>query len=544
MDRALLGAADPERVLAWRQGRPIVVATFLADVAVMAAALPPVGPVVNGCTDRYHFMVALAAVSCRGLTTILPPDHAPGTITALRRDYPRLVLVYDDPTVAVDLPKIAYEDGGQRQRSDYNPPVSVDLVGVRVFTSGSTGRPQGHDKTWRSLMEGADLAAQRFAIHGATIVATVPPQHMYGLETTVILPLRHAVAVHAGRPLLPDDIRAALASVPSPRRLVTSPIHLRAIVESPIVWPALAGVISATAPLTTALAAAAERVLQTPVEEIYGATESGSIGARRTVDGPRWDLYPELRLITTSGVLQVEGGHLASPVAVNDELEVIGAHQFIWRGRRADLVLVAGKRTSLAVLNDILRSLPGITDGVFFAPARCGQTAERLCAFVVSDGATPDTIRDALAQQVDPAFWPRPLYFVAALPRSGAADKLPQAALRDLYDRQPHELQLWFPARLPVFVDHFPGDPLLPAAVLLSTLIDGYERHAIGRRVTAVRTFKWLKPVRPDTRVTAQFSAIGADTVTVVVSDGGGLTLARGQFMVPRTDASDGPTLV
>lgn len=540
MIMTLVGAADPARIIAWRHGRAITVARFLGDVEVLAAALPAAAAVVNGCRDRYHFMVALAAAATRCLTTLLPPDQTPGTLAALQRHYPQLVLLHDQ-AMATDLPCLAYRDGRQQRDSDHNPGVPVDLVVVRVFTSGTTGHPQGHDKTWQSLVRGAELAAPRFIQPGTVLVGTVPPQHMYGLETTILWPLRHAVAVAASQPLLPADICAALAAVPAPRRLITSPVHVRAIVESPLAWPSLAGVISATAPLAPALAAAAERLLDAPVEEIYGATESGSIGARRTVAGPHWDLYPQLRLIGTADQLWVEGGHLAQAVAVNDVLEKVGSHQFIWRGRRTDLVLVAGKRASLAALNGILRGLPGVVDGVFFAPERHGHTTDRLCAFVVSAGATPDAIREALRQQVDPVFLPRPLYCVPALPRVIGVDKLPAAALRDLYDHQPYQLDLWFPACLPVFADHFPGDPLVPGAVLLDALIGGYERHAIGRRVSCVRTFKWLQPLRPDRRVTAQFGAIHTDTVSVTLTDDGGAVMARGQFVVPRIE-SDGLT--
>jgi acyl-coenzyme A synthetase/AMP-(fatty) acid ligase len=71
------------------------------------------------------------------------------------------------------------------------------------------------------------VVGERFAV-----VATVPPQHIYGIEMSVLLPLLGDVQVHSGRPFFPSDIASALEQMPEPRVLVTTPVHLRALVES------------------------------------------------------------------------------------------------------------------------------------------------------------------------------------------------------------------------------------------------------------------------------------------------------------------------
>src|SRR6185436_3507265 len=83
----------------------------------------------------------------------------------------------------------------------------------------------------------------------ATLVATVPPQHMFGLETSVLLPWFSRIAVHAGRPLLPADVARALSEVPEPRILVSTPLHLETLVASGVRLPKVALVLCATAPL-------------------------------------------------------------------------------------------------------------------------------------------------------------------------------------------------------------------------------------------------------------------------------------------------------
>ena len=49
-----------------------------------------------------------------------------------------------------------------------------------------------------------------------------------------------------------------------------------------------------------------------------------------------------------------------------DVLGVTGEGRFLLHGRLADLVNIAGKRSSLAYLNHQLNSIGGVQDGAFF----------------------------------------------------------------------------------------------------------------------------------------------------------------------------------
>ena len=55
-----------------------------------------------------------------------------------------------------------------------------------------------------------------------------------------------------------------------------------------------------------------------------------------------------------------EGGHIEQPTACCDVLELTGGDRFLLHGRVADLVNIAGKRSSLAYLNHQLNSIPGV----------------------------------------------------------------------------------------------------------------------------------------------------------------------------------------
>ena len=81
----LLHAADPDRVIAWRDGRAVRATEFLGEVAALAQRLPSAPAAINLCEDRYAFLVAFAALCTRGQTNLLPPSRAPHAVERMVR---------------------------------------------------------------------------------------------------------------------------------------------------------------------------------------------------------------------------------------------------------------------------------------------------------------------------------------------------------------------------------------------------------------------------------------------------------------------------
>lgn len=425
-------------VARWRGGL-VPRERFLAHVRHVAEQLPEAGYAINLCDDRYLFMVAFAAVMYRGSINLLPPSRVSHVIAEVGSGFAPSVCIVEREDPELALPQFVLPDLGTVQgpagTDAVVPGIAARQAAAVVFTSGSTGRPCPNWKYWGDLVHGAMLAQQRFPIQAGTeIVATVPPQHMYGLETSVLLPWVTGAVAHAGRPFFAEDIRRALQQALDHRVLITTPVHLRACVGAALQWPAPDCVISATAPLSSQLAEQAEQALQAPVMEIFGSTETGSIASRRTIDGARWHLYEGLGMQARGTTATVSGGHLPTPVTLNDHVCVQDAHTFELLGRQTDLVNVAGKRASLADLNQKLLQIQGVQDGVFVVQdAEHGKVA-RLTALVVAPGMDKAELLTALARQIDPAFMPRPLHLVQQLPRA-ATGKLPRAALLPLLER-------------------------------------------------------------------------------------------------------------
>ena len=336
------------------------------------------------------------------------------------------------------LPECLPEAGGEPLH------LLPDAIAAIGFTSGSTGVPAANPKSWASFRASTaqNLAALRHlwpAGETAHVVATVPPQHMYGMELSVLLPLLGEVAVHSGRPFFPVDIVRALREAPHNRLLVTTPVHLRALVEAcagdpTLAPPALAGIVSATAPLSPTLAATAEALFGCELRELFGSTETCVVASRRSAREEAWTPYPAVHLQPQPDGTLVRAPQLPAPVVLADLVELLADGRFLLRGRNADLLEIAGKRASLADLTRKLQAIPGIEDGVVFQLDRCGPGGvRRIAALAVAPALDEAAILAALRESVDPVFLPRPLKRVQSLPRNPTG-KLPRAALLAVLD--------------------------------------------------------------------------------------------------------------
>lgn len=431
-------ATSHDSILIWNRRGTQLRSEIRARAQALARALPDAGPVINLCADRATFLSALLAALMRRCPTVLPPSRAPEVVQRLYARHPGALVVVDAPDPEIDLPQVPVPAEGCRGPGLpwIEPP--ADQPAVVVFTSGTTGAFEAHPKTWGQLVTGTRQSAARLGIRpDLGIVGTVPPQHMYGLETTVLYPLVFACSVHGRRPLFPADVADALAEVASPERLlVTTPIHLQRLIAYPDPIPAIRLVLSATAPLSPDLARVAEARLGAPVREIYGCTEGGSLATRRTVH-ETWRWLDGVELITDPSHPMVTGRHLAGPTPLADELETMPDGTFRIVGRKADHVGVAGKRASLGDLNHRLLEIPGVIDGTFIAPSESDTPpTARLAALYVSDHLEPRDVLTELARRIDPAFLPRPLRRVPCLPRSDLG-KLQRSALCDLLQTRP-----------------------------------------------------------------------------------------------------------
>ncbi len=356
----LLPDAFAGTVLAYRNARPVSRSEFLCEVLALAARLPKTGHVLNLCVDRYWFAVAFFAAISRDILSLLPNSTASEHIASLYAGVPDLVCIGDQaspPLQGMPYLRVGGSDSATSGATPDMPRIPFDQCIACVFTSGSTGKPEPHRKTFGRMQLSINAEAERIwaATDGpCAVLGTVPFRHMYGLESTVLLPILGGGQLCARTPFFPADVIAALSELPAPRLLVTTPFHLSKLLDADIEIPPIAALLSATAPLSRELAHRAESRLGAPMMEIYGSTETGQLAIRYPTEQTEWETYAGIALRQEHGTTVATGGHLECAQVLNDTVELISPSSFRLIDRNSNMINIVGKRSSLAFLNHVL----------------------------------------------------------------------------------------------------------------------------------------------------------------------------------------------
>ena len=446
-DTPLLAAAahlDSPAVIG--EGRDWTWRDVHAASLALAQRLEDASTVCNLCSSRVGFLVTWLAALRRGCLQLLPPSGGHADLVAILKSVADPFIVVDDAKLLqphwaeharcmVHLPQAPTSKVADASLA-WNPELDAPLL--RLYTSGSTGTPEPQIKTLGQFARGAQVLAARLDqdVEGGLaavrqIVCSVPPQHMFGVETSVMLSLVAAIPVVDRRPLLPADVQAAFQRCAGDAAWIATPLHLRALAQSGLALPRCSLVLVSTMPLAPALAAQAETLARAPVLEIYGSTETGVVAMRRGALDPRWRPVDGVRIESEGTRTRVWGSHFPSPQTLADQVELDAQGGFDLLGRHGDLIKIAGRRASLTGLNLLLQDLPGLADGVLYLPAT-GAPTERL-VLIHAGGPLDRAATEAwLRERMDPVFLPRTIIRVDRLPRTEGG-KLPRAALDQVY---------------------------------------------------------------------------------------------------------------
>lgn len=493
----------PEHIVAVNLGVPVNQRQLESRVRAWVAALRPQAGERWGVyhSDSLEFLSILLALWQLERSACIPSDNRPGTVARLQHELDGLVGEFDDAHA------LTTANSGIVDDADWIVPRSQSIA-LEIYTSGSTGTPKSIHKTIGQLeCESAVIESLWPSVAGTVILATVSHQHIFGMTFGLFWPFSSGRAFETRFCEFNEDVRLK-AGYYARFALVSSPSHLGRFSDS-IDWAGIADrceyVVSSAAPLVREDSLQVSQLLQTPVREIYGSSETGAIAWRiQQQDQPdaSWRALPGVELEPSdSGTLNLRSPYLGDLdyYELPDRVAFDDDGGFALLGRVDSIVKVEGKRVSLSAIeqrleqSDRVKRVKALTiernrveTAVVMQLSPAGQS------LLQSRGRRTliNEFRDLLLQNFEAVVIPRRWRFVDELPfnRQG---KLPMGNLRALFartetlwpqilDQQTDENQLsmrcLIPSQLIYFDGHMPARPILPGIVQVHWA-EGYGRE-------------------------------------------------------------------
>lgn len=426
-------SSSAARPLACMAGTTISLGQFRADVEQLVAQLQHDGDILLSCPGRYAFSVGLLAAWIGGKTVVLPPNHLDETLQDIRS---RFNISFEcDAEWGRQLPA----KNSRTAHGSWEPPLPRDRHAVKLFTSGSTGAPRVVTKSVANLLDEARAIAAKFDWPAGPVVAGVPPQHLYGLTFSILLPWVLGNAWVDDMPRYPGDVLHALQHN-NGKTLISVPAQYQATLAD---GTDLHGIVcvSAAAPLPGRLARQWQQQHGTDILEIYGSTETGVVGHRRHTSTGTWRAFPQVKLSVEQGLLKVKspfvGDEYTGSFLTADRVTLTQQGHFQLLGRADAIVKIAGKRVSLTNIEDNLITCPGVAEAAVIAVPATGRIRDlAIWAIVVAKGEqslSPRQLQADLRGKLDGIEIPRRILVVEKLPRT-ASGKLPGKAVARLFD--------------------------------------------------------------------------------------------------------------
>lgn len=436
--------------------------------------------------DTVEFAAILLALWQLGCTACIPGDNRPATQARLERRVAGFAGQYPESSLRGDEP-VSVQASGQGWQA-----LPKDFPAVEIYTSGSTGEPKPVLKTFAQLESELAALEQLWPDHRqAVVVTTVTHQHLYGLTFRLFWPLCRGQLFERDACQFTEDLFRR-AQQHRQFVLVSTPSHLSRL-NPALEWrslrPGCCAVLSAAAPLQRADSLSVAELLEAPVREIYGSSETGAAAWRiqhpatesnwQPLPGVKCELTAESTLKVTAD--QIEGGqHVLS-----DRVELDGEAGFRLLGRTDRIAKIEGKRVSLAEVEQVAEQHGLIKTARSLVLSR-RRTELALVVELSSEGwqylqeqgkrALTSHLRETFRQYFDPVALPRRWRFVEQMPYNPQG-KTTVDSLMALFEQdevkwpevsgqtcsgQTAELALKIPAKLIYFDGHFAGNPILP----------------------------------------------------------------------------------
>jgi len=421
--------------IAWVAGRRIFLKQFKRTVLSLVEHIQRAGEgdVLISTTGRYSFSVALLAAWIAHRNAILPPDNHPAT---LKRVYERHKIGCEfNQQWGANL-VLEHEPDLSATRGTWLVELAFDTDAVSIYTSGSSGVPVLLKKSLGNLLHEAGCLQQTLDWPGGAIVGTVPPQHLYGLSFTVLLPWVAGLPWVDDIPLYPQDLAQVLSQTGA-TTLVSVPAHYKALIHDDFPSNSLFA-ISAAAPLDELTATHWQARNGHAIQEIYGSSETGVVAHRRQLESPQWQAFSSVDVSVNKGLLKVRSSFIypawGYEFQSSDKAKLCAAEKFELYGRSDSIVKIGGKRISLQEIERSLLECTGVSEvAALVVPVDSHVRDSAVWVAVAgAEALSISALRTQLREKLAGTSIPRRLLVVDKLPRN-ASGKVPQRLLKALF---------------------------------------------------------------------------------------------------------------
>ncbi|MBM3071835.1 acyl-CoA synthetase [Enterobacter sp. RHBSTW-00994] len=322
--------------------------------------------------NSYLFIVALLASLHAGKTPVIP-GHC--RVSLLEEQKALFSGVLSDQALAFQGPRIVV-NSARCNVTAFTPLPALDAsCCVELFTSGSTGAPRRITKPVSSLDREASMLAARFGerLAGCRVVASVVPQHLYGLTFRIFLPMTLGLPLHAAMLYYAEQLAAL--SHDHRYMFVSSPAFLKRL-DTQLTPPPVVMLLSAGGLLPWDEVSATHRWLNIWPDEIYGSTETGILAWRHRQEAAiAWQPFPEIAFHAEGETFRVTSPliHEDAGLLLDDILHFDDNGSFTLAGRRGRVVKIEEKRISLNEIEQRLLALDGICEAAALPVTRGGR---------------------------------------------------------------------------------------------------------------------------------------------------------------------------
>lgn len=264
-------------------------------------------------------------------------------------------------------------------------------------------------------------------------LGVISPAHSYGFSNLILPLLLHGIPLVLVPAPLPEIVRRA-AATEAAITIPAVPAMWRAWHEAGAIPQNVRLGISAGAPLPLNLEGDIFRASGLKIHNFYGASECGGI-AYDTTEIPRDDaalagtVMQNVSLsVAPDGCLQVRSravgetywpetsDALGNEVFTSNDLAELTQGKVFLRGRRGDVIHVAGRKVSPEAIERVLLTHPDVREClVFGTPSQEAERTETIVAVVVA-GAGENELKRFLLERLPAWQVPREWCFVDSLP--------------------------------------------------------------------------------------------------------------------------------